>query len=253
MPNENIFYVNRGSVPLYNMLGEVADELLYGQNVGVVGTRENDKVFCKTDYGYTGYVNADYLTSGEYEPNYRVKSRFCDVLPQARYLDFPLDTLPFGALARVICEDEKFCEIEYGTKTAFVPSAHLEKIVQKKKASPASIIATAKKYLGTPYRWGGKTMSGIDCSGLCFMAYYLNGVKIYRDARFPFYSDYEVTVENLRPADLLFFKGHVALYLGNDKIIHSNSHDGKVVISPLDYSKLLACASLYELMDNTNC
>ena len=45
------------------------------------------------------------------------------------------------------------------------------------------VIQSAFRYLGTPYRWGGKTPAGIDCSGLCSMAYMLNGAYIYRDAK----------------------------------------------------------------------
>lgn len=248
MPKRNVFYVNKGSCSVFNMLGEVSDELLYGWQVTAVGEAEDGRIFCKTDYGYAGYVDTSCLEAREYRPTHRVKSAFCDILPSARYLDVPLDTLPMGAYVRITEKGEKFSRIEYRDGEAFVPDAHLEAITSKRRASPHKIIAAAKKYLGTPYRWSGKSPLGIDCSGLCFMAYYLNGIKIYRDARFPFYSDYEITCEKLRPADLVFFKGHVALYLGRDKIIHSNAKDGKVVISPLEKSDILACASLYDIM-----
>lgn len=248
MPTDNIFYVNTGSAFVFNMLGEVSDELLHGWEITTVGEEDNGKIFCKTDYGYAGYISTDSITRGEYKPTHRVCSRFCDVLPTDRYLELPIDTLPMGAYVHTLEKGERFFKIKYKNGTAFVPAVHVESLPQRKRAAPSKIISAARRYIGTPYRWGGKSPVGIDCSGLCFMAYYLNGVKIYRDARFPFYSDYETNPQALRPADLVFFKGHVALYLGHDKIIHSNARDGMVTVSPLEYGEILACSSLYDIM-----
>lgn len=86
------------------------------------------------------------------------------------------------------------------------------------------VIDTACSYLGTQYRWGGKSAQGIDCSGMIFMSYLLNGILIYRDAsirkEFPIK---EIPLECIKPADLLFFPGHVAMYLGEGKYIHSTA------------------------------
>ena len=247
MPERRDFYVNKGSTFVFDMLGDTSDELLYGWSVTASTQEENGKIFCKTDYGYCGYVDVNDISQGEYMPTHRVSSLFCDVLESAKYSGVPIDTLPMGSLVRVTEEKSKFSIIEYNSRRLYVPTAHLERLSDA-PVTPSRIIACAKRYLGAPYRWGGKTPQGVDCSGLCFMAYYLNGVKIYRDARFPFYSDYEIPTEKLRPADLVFFKGHVALYIGNDEIIHSKSADGKTVVSPLDRSKVIACASLYDIM-----
>lgn len=88
-----------------------------------------------------------------------------------------------------------------------------------------SIVQTAYSYLGTQYRWGGKTACGIDCSGLAFMSYFRNGILIWRDAVIKEgYPVHEIPIEQAKPGDLLFFLGHVAIYLGNGKIIHATGH-----------------------------
>lgn len=100
-----------------------------------------------------------------------------------------------------------------------------------------NIVKTALSYLGTQYRWGGKTPCGIDCSGLCSMVYMLNGIIIYRDAmikeEFPIH---EILLENVKPADLLYFPGHVAMYIGNGKYVHATGKNGSdgVVINSLN-------------------
>ena len=71
-----------------------------------------------------------------------------------------------------------------------------------------------RSYLGAQYRWGGKTPLGIDCSGIVSMAYLLNGVTIYRAAAIKSgFALHEISLEAAKPGDLLFFPGHVAMYL----------------------------------------
>lgn len=90
-----------------------------------------------------------------------------------------------------------------------------------------SVLNYAKSYLGTQYRWGGKTQMGIDCSGLTFMSYYLCGILIYRDAAIvEGYPVREIPISQIKPADLLYFPGHIALYLGDEKYIHSTGNPG---------------------------
>lgn len=99
------------------------------------------------------------------------------------------------------------------------------------------ILETAKSYLGTQYRWGGKTPLGIDCSGLAFMTYWLNGVTIWRDAKIKEgYPIMNRSMKELKIGDLLYFPGHIAIYIGKYEYIHStgNTSQGGVVINSLN-------------------
>lgn len=99
------------------------------------------------------------------------------------------------------------------------------------------VVKTALKFMGVQYRWGGKTSLGIDCSGLCSTSYMLSGLVIYRDAKiqegFPVH---EIKFDEKKPGDLLFFPGHVAMYIGDDRYVHSTARRGSdgVVINSLN-------------------
>ena len=95
--------------------------------------------------------------------------------------------------------------------------------------SAADVIATARRFLGTPYLWGGMTVRGIDCSGFVQTVYRVHGYTIPRDADQQF-DALPIAVERdaLRPGDLLFFGQslsaitHVGLYLGDGRMIHAS-------------------------------
>ena len=114
-------------------------------------------------------------------------------------------------------------------------SNHKSKLTSKKK-----VIVTAKKYLGTKYKFGGTTKRGIDCSGFTQKVMKKHKVKLPRTASQQASSGKHINKKNLKPGDLVFFKGtykrgisHVGIYLGNDKFIHASSGAKKVTISRL--------------------
>lgn len=123
------------------------------------------------------------------------------------------------------------------TAERLVPDAVARWYGGSEDAFRAAVCAQAKKYRGTEYRWGGKSGRGIDCSGLVSSAYMQCGVLIYRDAKIvEGWPMHEVAFEDKKPSDALFFPGHVALYLGEGRYIHSTGAavSGGVVINSLE-------------------
>lgn len=100
-----------------------------------------------------------------------------------------------------------------------------------------SLTDTAIQYLGTQYRWGGRSSAGLDCSGLVSECYLLNGIFIFRDARIePGFPVHEIPKNEMLPGDLMYFPGHIAMYMGNGAYIHSTGRTGSggVVINRFD-------------------
>lgn len=96
-------------------------------------------------------------------------------------------------------------------------------------------VELAKRYLGTPYVYGGSSPSGFDCSGFTSYIYRQLGYSINRTADAQLANGVPVSKENLRPGDLVMFKRagsssvhHVGIYAGNGQMIHS-PNTGNVV------------------------
>ena len=102
-------------------------------------------------------------------------------------------------------------------------------------ASGDKIVATAKKYLGTPYVWGGASPSGFDCSGFVYYVFRSNGYSISRTIATMYKQGTHVDKKDLQPGDIVIFQNtyksgisHVGIYVGDGMFIHSPS-SGKVV------------------------
>jgi cell wall-associated NlpC family hydrolase len=92
-------------------------------------------------------------------------------------------------------------------------------------------VATGREYVGVPYRWGGSTPDGFDCSGFVQFVYRKHGVSLPRTSRQMAHvgEPLPVAIEGLREGDLMLFRGrdgvisHIALYAGRNRILHSSS------------------------------
>lgn len=98
-------------------------------------------------------------------------------------------------------------------------------------------ILAARAQLGKPYRWAGTGPSGFDCSGLVRFVWARAGIGLPRSSRAQYASVERVSLEDLRPGDLVFSGwrsvSHVGLYIGKGKMIHSPHSGRRVEVAPL--------------------
>ena len=114
------------------------------------------------------------------------------------------------------------------TETTTVPSS----------GNGSSIVATAKKYLGYNYTYGGSSPStGFDCSGFTSYVFKQHGISLNRTAAGQYSNGVAVSRANLQPGDLVMFGksgiNHVAIYIGGGQIIHSSTPSTGVRIDSL--------------------
>jgi len=102
------------------------------------------------------------------------------------------------------------------------------------------VVSAALSQLGTPYRYGGDSPRGFDCSGLVQYAHQSAHIQVPRQTGSQAAAARQVSRHDLRPGDLLFFRinddkpSHVSIYLGDGRFVHAPSSGGHVSIESLD-------------------
>ena len=229
---------------------ELTDEALFGMVVEVLEETTPDYWKVRTHYRYEGYAPVKCLVVGDraaeqwasLPKRVVLHKNTCDVMAAPKVQSWPLVTLTMGAVVAVTAEAET--DPENGKPTGwqkislpdgqegYVRSSWLDTYYESpvdlpEKELRQALVDTAMLFARAHYRWGGKTPLGVDCSGLVSMSYLLNGIVIWRDASikegFPVHA---IGLEDAKAGDLLFFPGHVAMYMGDGQYIHSTGQAG---------------------------
>jgi len=101
------------------------------------------------------------------------------------------------------------------------------------------VVQAAQGVVGKPYRYGGASVKGFDCSGLVYFSYKKAGMKVPRTALSLYYNTTHIKMSELRKGDLVFFKltrkkaSHVGIYAGKNRFIHAPSSGKRVMVSKL--------------------
>lgn len=105
----------------------------------------------------------------------------------------------------------------------------------------------ALQFVGNPYKWGGTSLtSGADCSGFVMSVYANFGVSLPHSSKADRTQGSAVDgLENAQPGDLICYSGHVALYIGDGKIVHASNKRTGIIVSNADYKKILAIRRIF--------
>lgn len=153
-----------------------------------------------------------------------------------------------GTVVTILGESGDWYQISTDSLTGYVSGEYLTVVdaaaLEELSTKGMQLVELAMDYLGTPYRYGGASPSGFDCSGFVYYLCKSLGVSVPRTATSQWKGGYDkVSKSELQPGDLVFFSsyaggssiGHVGIYIGNDQFIHSSSpSSGGVIISGMD-------------------
>ncbi|MGL4208912.1 MAG: C40 family peptidase, partial [Candidatus Adiutrix sp.] len=116
----------------------------------------------------------------------------------------------------------------------------------QRQGSNLAAAQAAHKYIGTPYKYGGRSPRGFDCSGLTWYVYNLQNINLPPSSSKQSTYGQLIKKNKLAPGDLVFFRntpkgriGHVGIYIGQGKFIHAPGTGKKVTVASLeqDYFK----------------
>tara|TARA_B100000214_G_scaffold110239_1_gene77827 strand:- start:490 stop:1233 length:744 start_codon:yes stop_codon:yes gene_type:complete len=218
----------RNNLPIVNLYkksslkSSIDTQLLYGDNFKVIKKYNVwKKIKIKMD-GYVGYIKNKRL----FNP---IKSNFKVSVLKARIYSEPSlrrklnKFLPYASRLRIIKKKDQFGKFE----KYWIKISDIKKI----KFESKNIFKDITLFKNIKYLWGGKSYKGIDCSALVQIFFNHNNKYCPRDSKDQekFFKK-KVKIKNIKKNDLIFWKGHVAVVLSKNKLIHAYGPMKKVVV-----------------------
>lgn len=242
---------------------------LYSNGTCTVLSREGEWTKVKSG-NVTGYIMSRYLYTGQkvYEMADSIKTKLATV--KARVLNVRakagtnydiVTQVPQGFVMEVLDEQQDWVKVSIGDKTGYVHSAYvgietgfkqavsveeeqaIENLEKNRQSSSLrqQIVNYALKFLGNPYVWGGTSLTkGADCSGFTQSVLKKFGIYIPRTSREQARGGRRVSFSNMKPGDLIFYTrngvvNHVAMYIGNGKVVGAASRREGITIKDFNY------------------
>lgn len=206
---------------------EQMDQLLFGE---VFEAIEEEGAFlwgqARRD-GYVGFVEAAALAPIGASPTHRVSALRTYAFAEPSIKSKAAGPYSLNALVTVEAIEGRLAKV---AGAGWMAAEHLSPIGVFAR-DPAAV---AERYLGAPYLWGGRESLGLDCSGLVQQAWLACGLGCPRDADLQQALGREISREEFGRGDLVFWKGHVAIGLDAERILHANAFHMAVAIESLD-------------------
>jgi cell wall-associated NlpC family hydrolase len=174
---------------------------------------------------YVGYVRDAALRDAKAVRTHRVSVPLAHLYPKSDIKSQPAVAVPMNAELCVTGIDGDFLAL---ASSRHIYASHAS------TGKQSDFVSVAEQFLHTPYLWGGKTVMGIDCSGLVQTAMHACGVEAPRDSDMQERGlGTDISGQTLQRGDLIFWKGHVGILQDGITLLHANGHHMMVVSEPL--------------------
>jgi cell wall-associated NlpC family hydrolase len=207
---------------------EQLDQVLFGELFEVLEVENGFAWGQARRDGYVGHVDVAALAPVGPAPTLRVKAIRTYAFSTPSIKARALGPYSINSLIVVEAREGQFVKAE---GSGWFVERHLAPIGGDFDVDAAAV---AERFLGAPYLWGGRESLGLDCSGLVQQALLACGRACPRDTDQQEGVFAPIGREALRRGDLVFWRGHVAMMLDGEKIIHANAHHMAVAVEPLD-------------------
>lgn len=242
--------VRAAMAPLYalpQLPAPQISELVLGMRVEVL-SRVGDWLRVRAEDGYLGWVHAGYVEPGTDEWAFgweRGTAGEAVVSLGAELVDDDgriLSRLPWGARLARYSGGYELPDGRRGT-ISMGEIVDVDRLADRFPPRGESVARTARRWLGSPYLWGGVTPAGVDCSGFTQAVMWMHGIALPRDSDLQERKGASVStgdgLDALKPGDLIYFAepghrvSHVAISLGGTLMIHAALSNGGVDINDL--------------------
>ncbi len=207
----------------------ISSQIIYGEKFKILS---KNKRFYKIKLlydNYIGFISQKIRSVNKFKPTHKIK-----VLKSRIYLGSNNTKkkktnkwLPFGSKLEILKKKQNFIMFE---KNKWIKVNDLSLIEAKNK----NFCKIFNLFINCPYKWGGKTYKGIDCSGLIQIYYKYNNEFFPRDTIDQIHQKKGLKFKkNFKKGDIMFWKGHVAVCLNSKNLIHAYGPKKKVIVMPI--------------------
>ncbi|MEK6696994.1 MAG: NlpC/P60 family protein [Candidatus Deferrimicrobiota bacterium] len=147
---------------------------------------------------------------------------------------------PLPSEAWKLPTEAELTELAQAVKAADTAAPDAPEAGKADESIKGRLLRVARRMLAVPYRFGGTTLWGLDCSGFVQKTFAFLNLDLPRSAREQFREGAKVAKADLSPGDLVFFRtyakypSHVGIYLGDNRFVHASSREKKVTVDSLD-------------------
>ena len=205
---------------------EQMDQLLFGERFEVLEEEGAWRFGQAARDGYVGFVEASALSPAGPLPTHRVAAIRTYAFAEPSIKTRALGPYSINALVAVDAVEGRLARV---VGAGWMTASHLA-LIGTYEEDWATV---AERFLGAPYLWGGRESLGLDCSGLVQQALFACGRACPRDADQQEALGVALEAADFSRGDLVFWKGHVAIGLGDGRIVHANGHHMATAIEPL--------------------
>ena len=159
-----------------------------------------------------------------------------------------LKTLKVGTAVTVYGTSGSWRKVSVAGKTGYVPKQYVyvgtkaPSLTGSTYEKGQTVAEFAQRFVGNPYVWGGTDLNrGADCSGFIGSIYRSFGYKLPRSSSELRSAGRKVSYSQKHPGDIICYNGHVAMYIGNGKIVHASSRKTGIKISQRANYRSIVC------------
>lgn len=190
---------------------------------------------------YKGWIKLNDLKEVNAEPNHTIVNVNTLIKERPDLKSKTLGNLSFGSQIYITKKKENWSSFQFyyqnKIKKAYIYTNHIHDLSKKLNKCWVDF---AENFINVPYKWGGRSFFGIDCSSLIQLSIMINKNKFFprnSNDQYLFSKKHGEITTNFRRGTLVFWEGHVGVMICNEKILHANAYHMKVQVEPFFEAK----------------